>query len=74
METSPRELMGLKIITLFSCFDSMNVSLSQPNLKDWNIFGFARRRTEDVQKEKKTKLKHMADIVVLPIYGQYSLM
>ena len=53
METSPRELMGLKIITLFSCFDSMNVSLSHPNLKDWNIFGFARRRIEDIQKEKK---------------------
>ena len=53
METSPRELMGLKIITLFSCFDSMNVFLSQPNLKDSNIFGFARRRIEDIQKEKK---------------------
>ena len=55
METSPRELMGLKIITLFSCFDSMNVFLSHPNMKGWNTFGFASRRIEDIQWKNETK-------------------
>ena len=53
-------------LRVFSCFDSMNVFLSRPNLAllagEWKIFS------------GKTKVKHMADIVVLAIYGQYRLM
>ena len=33
----------------------MNVFLSHPNLKDWNTFGFASRRIEDIQWKNETK-------------------